>query len=176
MFSVSVRNFLRHLGNLVAIASLIAVFGIAPASAGVTLLSSRSTNVFVKERDCLSTAVYFEARGEPEEGQIAVAQVVLNRVASTHYPDNVCDVVYQNHNRRNRCQFSFACDGHSDKPKNHRAWRKAKRVATDVLAERKSIREIKTATHYHAEYVTPYWAPKMKRLKMIGRHVFFEEI
>ncbi len=67
------------------------------------------------ELKCLATAIYFEARGEPEEGQLAVAQVVLNRVKNPAYPNTICGVVYQNKTKRNRCQFSFACDGRSDR-------------------------------------------------------------
>ena len=85
------------------------------------------------ELDCLTTAIYFEARGEPDIGQAAVAQVVLNRVKSERYPKSVCGVVYQNSRARNRCQFSFACDGKSDVPREAAAWRKARETATKSL-------------------------------------------
>lgn len=127
-----------------------------------------------KQNRCLAQAVYFEARGEPLEGQVAVAQVVLNRVADPRYPKNVCGVVFQNEWRRNRCQFSFACDGRSDRPKNRRAWQRARKVATLVLHYRVADYSDR-ATLYHATYVQPYWAKALKPIRRLGHHVFYRE-
>jgi len=126
-----------------------------------------------KERKCLATAIYFEARGETEQGQKGVAQVILNRVENDAYPDTICGVVYQNQNRRNACQFSFACDGQPERTSEPKAWKKAQAVAAEVLDGRNLIQSIRTATHYHANYVSPSWAPKLKRLSKIGRHIFY---
>jgi spore germination cell wall hydrolase CwlJ-like protein len=126
-----------------------------------------------KEKKCLAIAIYFEARGETEQGQKGVAQVILNRVEDDTYPDTICGVVYQNQNRRNACQFSFACDGRPENTTEPRAWKQAKHVAEEVLDGRNLVQQIRTATHYHASYVSPSWAPKMKRLSKIGRHIFY---
>jgi spore germination cell wall hydrolase CwlJ-like protein len=125
------------------------------------------------ERKCLATAIYFEARGEPKSGQAAVAQVILNRVDTDAYPDTICGVVYQNKHRRNACQFSFACDGRPDVPRDTRAWAKAEAVTEDVLDGRGHVLQVSAATHYHADYVSPRWAPKLKRLSKVGRHIFY---
>lgn len=127
----------------------------------------------VKQKECLAIAIYFEARSEPKAGQAAVAQVILNRVRNDRYPDTICDVVYQNDHMRNACQFSFACDGEPEAVNEKRAWDRAEDVANAVLEGRSLVRDIATATHYHADYVQPYWAPKMKRLSAVGRHIFY---
>jgi hypothetical protein len=122
---------------------------------------------------CLAEAVYFEARSEPYRGQVAVAQVVLNRVKSGLYPNTICAVVYQNQNRRNACQFSFACDGIPEKVTEPDAWKTAKEVAEKVLRGEVYLTEIANATHYHAAYVRPDWARKMKKVSRIGLHLFY---
>lgn len=126
------------------------------------------------EQRCLSEAIYFEARGEPYNGQVAVAQVVLNRVRNPAYPDTICAVVYQNRQLRNRCQFSFACDLVPDRVADNRAWRQAQEIAREATAGRLKIKELEAATHYHAVYVKPYWAPSMQRQSRIGQHVFYK--
>lgn len=126
------------------------------------------------ERECLATAVYFEARSEPLSGQVAVAQVILNRVASPHYPDSICEVVYQNDHRRNACQFSFACDGIPEAATEPKAWERAQKVSDEVVAGQAKVQHVVAATHYHATYVDPYWAPTMQRLTKIGLHVFYK--
>ena len=126
-----------------------------------------------KQVACLATAIYFEVRGEPEKGQKAVARVIMNRVASKAYPNTICGVVYQNHTRSNACQFSFACDGHSDVVREKKAWSRAKAVAADVVKGRGVPAAILTATHYHADYVRPRWASRLKRLSKIGNHIFY---
>lgn len=126
-----------------------------------------------KQRQCLATAIYFEARSEPDRGQIAVGQVVMNRVKSDAFPDTICDVVYQGEENRNACQFSFACDGLPEKAKNRKAWHKAREIARLVLKGRSLIGEVRSATFYHANHANPRWASKMKRLATIGRHVFY---
>jgi spore germination cell wall hydrolase CwlJ-like protein len=125
------------------------------------------------EKLCLAQAVYFEARSEPETGQAAVAQVILNRVTSGLYPASVCDVVYQNEGRRNACQFSFACDGKPLVIRDDDAWARATRVADEVLGGKTWVADVGAATHYHANYVRPGWARSLQKLDAIGKHIFY---
>jgi hypothetical protein len=126
-----------------------------------------------KEFNCMATAIYFEARGESYNGQVAVGQVVLNRVAHRLYPDTICDVVYQNKHRRNACQFSFACDGIPERVYEMKAWAQAEEIARGVISGDLYLTEVGYATHYHANYVKPRWAPRMKRLTKIDHHIFY---
>jgi spore germination cell wall hydrolase CwlJ-like protein len=127
-----------------------------------------------KEQKCLATAVYFEARGENYRGQVAVAQVVLNRVKDHRYPDTICGVVFQNQNRRNACQFSFACDGIPETITERRPWDQAEEIAAKVTDGELYLTEVGDATHYHATYVRPAWAPRMTKVTQIGLHVFYK--
>jgi hypothetical protein len=126
------------------------------------------------EERCLAEAVYFEARSESEEGQAAVAQVVLNRVKSGLYPSTICGVVFQNRNRYKACQFSFACEGRSLRITEQPAWDRARRVADEVLNGKIYLAEVGGATHYHANYVRPRWAKRLKKMDVIGRHIFYK--
>ena len=126
------------------------------------------------EQRCLAEAVYFEARSESQEGQAAVAQVVLNRVRNPAYPNSICGVVYQNKQWRNRCQFSFACDLVPDRVVDGAAWRQAQLIARETVAGKLKIPEVEAATHYHATYVRPRWAKTMQKQKQIGLHVFYK--
>lgn len=126
-----------------------------------------------REQRCLAEAVYFEARSEPEAGQAAVAQVVLNRVKSGLYPASVCGVVYQNRNRHLACQFTFACEGKALRVSEPDAWQTAVRIAREVTEGKTYLAEVGSSTHYHANYVRPYWAKRLKRMDVIGRHVFY---
>jgi spore germination cell wall hydrolase CwlJ-like protein len=128
-----------------------------------------------KHEKCLADAIYFEARGEPLRGQMAVAQVVINRVFSGHYPNNVCGVVYQStrRHRRLRCQFSFTCDGIPDRVTEPDAWERATRIARDALDGNFWLNDIGKATHYHARWVYPRWVHEMRRLDRIGVHTFY---
>ncbi|SDT92731.1 cell wall hydrolase [Stappia sp. ES.058] len=127
-----------------------------------------------KEQRCLAEAVYFEARGEPLNGQVAVAQVVLNRVRNPAYPPTICKVVYQNRHMRNRCQFSFACDGIRDRTGETRLWAQAQKVARETVSGQRYLEGVGASTHYHATYVKPRWARHMKRLEKIGQHIFYK--
>ncbi|WP_245586559.1 cell wall hydrolase [Pleomorphomonas oryzae] len=128
------------------------------------------------EQKCLAEAIYFEARSEPRKGQIAVAQVVLNRVKNPAYPDSICKVVYQNREKYNECQFSFACDGRRHIVFDKASWRVAKQVAGEVTSGAAWLDEIGTATHYHAIYVRPNWASVFTKKARIGMHVFYQTI
>ncbi len=129
-----------------------------------------------KAEKCLANAVYFEARGESVRGQIAVAQVVMNRVFSPIYTNNVCEVVYQNANRHNACQFTFACDGIPDIVTEPDAWARAQRIARDMLDGKLWMPEVAKATHYHAYWVHPDWVNEMKKIYKLGVHTFYRPL
>jgi len=123
---------------------------------------------------CIALNVYFEARSDNMSGQYAVAHVVLNRVQDNRWPNEVCEVVTQR-NDSNVCQFSWYCDGKSDKPDDEYAWAYAQMVAADVL--RGEVPDFTGgSTHYHAYYVKPYWADMMLYQGDYGSHYFFREI
>jgi len=125
------------------------------------------------QQRCLAAGIYFEARGEIEKGQAAVAQVILNRVKAPAYPNTICGVVYQNKHWRNRCQFSFACDGVYDRVNDKKSWKTAVRIARDVSKGKTYLDEVADSTHYHATYVNPKWGRSMKVLTRIGVHIFY---
>lgn len=124
------------------------------------------------ELDCLSEAVYYEARSEDSIGQLAVAEVVMNRVANPHYPKTVCGVVFQGQYRQTGCQFTFTCDGSRAHRPTGVAWDRARAVALHVLLGlNKPITN--KATHYHTDYVNPYWAAGLVETAVVGTHIFY---
>ena len=124
-----------------------------------------------RELDCLSQAVYYEARGESSEGQAAVAQVVLNRVRHPAFPKSVCSVVYQGAQTRT-CQFSFACDGSTRHTREGSAWRRAQIVAARALAGF-VMADVGNATHFHVARLGGVWGAGMMRVAQVGAHVFY---
>jgi spore germination cell wall hydrolase CwlJ-like protein len=126
-----------------------------------------------KALKCLTEAIYFEARGEPVRGQIAVAQVVMNRVFSGYYPNTVCGVVYQNSNRHLACQFTFTCDGIPEVVREPDAWERAKKIAAETLDGELWLPEVGKATHYHAYWVHPSWVHEMTKMYRLGVHTFY---
>ena len=138
-----------------------------------TLLDTR----FIQE-NCLTTAVYFEARSESELGQLAVATVILNRVKASKSSSSICGVVYKGASHLNACQFSFACDGKLDLVDDTRAWETARAVTALALADNSEMKDrpmhiFATATNYHADYVEPSWSKSLHRLTKIGHHIFY---
>jgi hypothetical protein len=128
----------------------------------------------MKAEKCLADAVYFEARGEVLRGQQAVAQVIMNRVFSGYYPNNVCGVVYQNAHRHLRCQFTFACEGKDlSKVDELDMWEQAKTISRDMLDGKIWLSEVGHATHYHAYWVHPSWVHEMKKMYRLGVHTFY---
>ena len=132
------------------------------------------------EQRCLALNIYHEARGESEEAQMAVAHVTLNRVASPRFPNSICGVVKQAKRDsegqliRHRCQFSWFCDGASDTPKEAQAWHRAQRLAKTAVQWHAVGEDFSLgATHYHAEYVRPYWANSFDQTIKIGKHIFY---
>jgi hypothetical protein len=121
---------------------------------------------------CLTAAIYYEAASEPDAGQRAVAQVVLNRVAHPSYPKTVCGVVYQGSERSTGCQFSFTCDGSLARVPSRLFWDRAAAVAREALSGY-VYTPVGLATHYHTVAVHPYWAPSLNFLGTIGAHRFY---
>ncbi|MFB9264868.1 cell wall hydrolase [Bradyrhizobium erythrophlei] len=126
-----------------------------------------------KSEKCLAEAVYFEARGEAVRGQIAVAQVVLNRAFSGKYPETVCGVVYQNKHRHFACQFTFACDNVRDVVREPDMWERAQKIAKAILDGKLWLPEVDRSTHYHAYWVRPSWVSEMKKTYKFGVHTFY---
>ncbi len=127
-----------------------------------------------RERRCLALAIYFEARGEPVRGQVAVGQVIMNRVRSPLFPETICGVVYQGQMHPG-CQFSFTCDGHTDTPRNDDQWALAQDIAKQITAGELWLPEVGYSTYYHANYVSPNWVGDMSKIDTIGRHIFYKK-
>jgi spore germination cell wall hydrolase CwlJ-like protein len=121
---------------------------------------------------CLTEAVYYEAAFEPVEGKRAVAQVVLNRLRHPLYPKTVCGVVFQGSQLRTGCQFTFTCDGSLAKPPVAWAWKESEVVAEQALSGHVA-KSVGAATHYHADYVAPYWLTSLSKVAKIGTHIFY---
>lgn len=122
--------------------------------------------------ECLTSAIYYEAGQESADGQRAVAQVVLNRVRHPAFPANVCGVVYEGSTRATGCQFTFTCDGSLNRRPMPDSWQRARSVAEAALAGY-VYKPAGTATHYHADYVVPYWASTLTKNAVVGTHIFY---
>jgi spore germination cell wall hydrolase CwlJ-like protein len=125
-----------------------------------------------RAQTCLAQAVYYEAGFEPLAGEQAVAQVVLNRVRHPVYPKTVCGVVFQGSELKTGCQFTFTCDGALGRPPEPKAWARAQAVAQAAL-NGFVMKGVGEATHYHTQYVLPYWSPSLVKLAQIGQHIFY---
>ncbi|MEP0069841.1 cell wall hydrolase [Pyruvatibacter sp.] len=126
-----------------------------------------------REHLCLAEAVYFEARSEGAKGKLAVAEVVLTRVDDKRYPGTICGVVYQGSHRATGCQFSWTCDGLRDVAAEKTAWMKSQNLASYVMLDVQWEEVTGKATHYHADYVSPYWAPSLRETTTVGKHIFY---
>jgi hypothetical protein len=130
------------------------------------------------ERECLAQAIYHEARGESATGQMAVANIIVNRARSTKFPQSLCGVIYQNADKgKYRCQFTFACDGRDDTPGERRAWAASQDLAREVYAEFAQGEDIGvlpgTALYYHTTAVRPSWANTFSRVAVVDSHIFY---
>ncbi len=121
---------------------------------------------------CLTQAIYFEAGFEPGTGQQAVAQVVLNRMRHPIFPHSVCGVVYQGADQKTGCQFSFTCDGSLAKTPQKAAWDRARTVAEQAL-NGYVMKEVGGATHYHTQWIVPWWQPTVSKVAQVGAHIFY---
>lgn len=136
------------------------------------VIGSAKTVFRANALQCLTAALYYEAGSEPDDGQRAVAQVILNRMRHPAYPASVCGVVYQGSTRATGCQFTFTCDGSFRRTPSARGWARSRRLAEEALSGR-IYAPVGYATHYHADYVVPYWAASLHKAATVGRHIFY---
>jgi hypothetical protein len=142
-----------------------------PAAAPFSTAALDSTTG-ARSLDCLTSAVYYEAGSQSDDGKRAVAQVVLNRVRHPAFPSTVCGVVYQGSTRLTGCQFTFTCDGSLQRRPDAAGWASARRIAETAL-NGAVFGPVGLATHYHADYVVPYWASTMAKNAVVGAHLFY---
>lgn len=140
-----------------------------PQNAGMLIAKAKYA---AQETNCLAEAIYYEARSETIDGQKAVAEVVLNRVAHKAFPNTICSVVYQGAERTTGCQFSFACDGSNAKLPYGKHWEEAQAIAKHMMMGA-SAPITNRATHYHTTDVSPKWAPTLRKLRQYDTHVFY---
>ena len=137
-----------------------------------------------EQLECMALNIYFESAVEPLAGKLAVSQVVLNRVKERNWPSTICEVIKEGPTYKNlkgnvypvkdRCQFSWWCDGKVDVPHPGRVWENSKKVAKLVMTNNRMVDITEGSTHYHAEYVNPRWASRMNRVGRIGAHYFYK--
>ena len=188
-------KLLKGLGaalNATVVASMVMIGFSAKAE---TLVMLADDNVSIKESltfnqeqfpevNCMALNIYYETRGSSLADSYAVADVVLNRVEDTRYPNTICEVVYQGEKhangqmKRNRCQFSWYCDGKSDFPRDREAWKRAQSIAWDIVQWNNYRGITEGSTHYHASYVNPRWNKSRKgwsitRVGRIGVHIYY---
>jgi hypothetical protein len=137
-----------------------------------TSVLRKQSEATMREANCLAEAIYYEARSESRSGQVAVAQVIQNRVYSKHFPDSICGVVFQGSQRSTGCQFSFTCDGSMDRTPKGDAWDRSVSVARYVLTETpRSL--VGRSTHYHTTEIDPHWSGSLQRTAQVGSHIFY---
>ncbi|MBA3668679.1 MAG: cell wall hydrolase [Sphingomonas sp.] len=144
--------------------------GLNPAASAFVFTGNAAARAQALE--CLSSAVYYEAGSQSVDGERAVAQVILNRVRHPAFPASVCGVVYQGSTRVTGCQFTFTCDGSLNRRPDAAGWRRANAVAEASLAGQ-VFAPVGWATHYHADYVVPYWAATLAKNAVVGAHLFY---
>jgi spore germination cell wall hydrolase CwlJ-like protein len=127
-----------------------------------------------KQMSCLAEALYFEARGEPIQGQLAVGEVILNRVEDTRYPSSICKVINQGTGRRFACQFTYTCDGKLETVNERKPYEMALKIAK-ILMTTHDGKLTRGSTHYHSNYVNPKWSKKFERVAKFGRHIFYRQ-
>ena len=177
---MKLSNVLAGFVNGALVAGMVAV--------GITSISEveaqeRLNTITAEDRKCLAQNIYHEARGETIAGQVAVAWVTLNRMEADKFPDTLCGVVKQartdsNGNPlRHQCQFSWYCDGRSDRIRNQREWEDVQLIADVVLLDwaRAKSSPVANATFYHADYVEPYWASAFTQIAQVDSHIFYVE-
>ena len=125
-----------------------------------------------KQISCLAEALYFEARGEPIQGQLAVGEVILNRVEDMRYPSSICKVINQGTGRRFACQFTYTCDGKLETVHERKPYEMALKIAK-ILITTHDGKLTRGSTHYHSNYVDPKWSKKFERVAKFGRHIFY---
>lgn len=150
-------------------------FSTAPIERATPLVLPLTASDVVGRRssiDCLTAAIYYEAAQESDQGKRGVAQVVLNRARHPAFPNTICGVVYQGSERRTGCQFTFTCDGSLARRPSREGWDAARRIALGALSGAVEP-SVGMATHYHADYVVPYWASSLAKITQVGHHIFY---
>ena len=181
---VGQTKMIERIGDKMARAAMSAISGLlsgslilgsmvgVPAFAQYEELKTKSW--MGEQIECIALNIYYETRAVSLADAMGVTDVVLNRVSSVHYPNTPCDVIHEGYVPGKRtCQFSWYCDGKSDKPRNSSAWERSRKLARDMYIHRQYIGITEGATHYHATYVRPYWAPTLDRITRIGSHIFY---
>lgn len=152
------------------------IFVTSIAYAGMDIMTTKKE---AEEIECLALNIYYETRAVSLADAMAVSDVVLNRVNSVKYPSTACKVVKQGYKDskgnmiRNKCQFSWYCDGKADVPNDITAWDRSRKYARDIYVHGFYRGVTEGSTHYHATYVKPFWAPTMDRITRIGSHIFY---
>src|SRR6056300_303686 len=189
---------MRYIMKTAILAAMILTATTAFASSASTFQNPQIEELYTEENRpelyCLAQNIYFEAKSEPLAGQYAVADVVLNRVKDTRYPNTICEVVREGpikeswktrqhkdlapkeriyHPIKNRCQFSWYCDGKADTIRDNDSWRMAQIIAYKIVHTDKMRGITEGATHYHADYVSPKWASKIQLVGSISTHIFY---
>lgn len=150
-------------------------FSEAPLERALPLVLPANENLLIGRRnatDCLTSAIYYEAGNEINQGKRAVAQVILNRVRHPAYPKSICAVVYQGSERKTGCQFTFTCDGSLARRPARDRWEQARIIAIGAISGTVEP-SVGMSTHYHANYVLPYWASSLDKISQIGTHIFY---
>ena len=155
-----------------AVNAQIPITGAPGSPAAPFALGNASSETRARALECLTSAIYYEAGQESTDGQRAVAQVVLNRVRHPAFPSSVCGVVYEGSTRVTGCQFTFTCDGSMTRQPVPALWNRARQVAAEMLKGR-VYAPVGHATHYHANYVVPYWASSLVKTGVEGVHIFY---
>jgi spore germination cell wall hydrolase CwlJ-like protein len=155
-----------------AVNARIPINGVPGSAAAPFSLGKASADTRARALECLTSAIYYEAGQESTDGQRAVAQVVLNRVRHPAFPNSVCGVVYEGSTRTTGCQFTFTCDGSMERRPVPALWNRARQVASEML-NGGFYTPIGHATHYHANYVVPYWASSLVKTSVEGAHIFY---
>jgi hypothetical protein len=163
---------LFFLSGLALLTALPSPASAAASEAAEPFVASRDSGAYERSLECLSQAIYYEARSQSDDGQRAVAQVVLNRVRHPAFPNSVCGVVYQGSERSTGCQFTFTCDGSMNGTVQPYAWERARRIAAEALGG-SVYRPVGLATNYHTTAIHPYWAPSLVPQVIVGAHIFY---
>ena len=145
-----------------------------PSDWSLSKLASLPVPKSNKQMSCLAEALYFEARGEPIKGQLAVGEVVLNRVEDPRYPDSICKVVNQGTGRRFACQFTYTCDGKLETVFERDAYAISLKISK-ILLTTHDRKLTEGSTHYHSNYVNPKWSKNFERITKFGRHIFYRQ-
>jgi len=147
-----------------------------PSSVDALIAADPALVELVAEHKCLSEALYFEARGEGAKGQVAVAQVIFQRLRNKHYPNSICGVVYQGQHSKDGCQFSFACGKKKAVVRDEKQWNNAQMLAARILTTGVRMDDLTSrATHFHAISVSPEWADHLVKTIQIGNHIFYRD-